>query len=270
MDNNSRIIVTSCKGGVGKSTVAANLAYALALADRKVLLLDMDFGNKCLDVMLGVEDDFIYDITDVAAGRCEPEAAVRELENRKGLFFCAAPFIYEGDLTEESLGKALLLIEEKFGVDYTVLDTSGGAESSVRLASACAGRALIVTTPFPAAVRASSKTASLLYGYGIKESYLVVNSLDTDIRLADKRYGVLDMIDCAGVPVIGIVPKSDRLALITEKGILALEDKKEKDFTGAAFSNIALRLSGGEIPLLSGVRNIRRRGRLLTSGSGDH
>lgn len=92
----SRILVTSCKGGVGKSTVSAGLAIALSRMGKKVLLIDFDLGNRSLDLMLGMEDDLIYDICDLTGGRVDCESVVHLVPGYPNLAFIGAPFRYEG------------------------------------------------------------------------------------------------------------------------------------------------------------------------------
>ena len=108
----NRILITSCKGGVGKSTVSSNLAYSLAKMGKTVLLVDMDLGNRSLDIMLGYEDRTLFDISDVASGAVPAERAVITSEERPGMFFCAAPYMYNGSVTEESFASALAELEK--------------------------------------------------------------------------------------------------------------------------------------------------------------
>ena len=121
----SRILVTSCKGGVGKSTVSAGLAIALSRMGKKVLLIDFDLGNRSLDLMLGMEDDLIYDICDLTGGRVDCESVVHLVPGYPNLAFIGAPFRYEGGMTEEALSDALHRLEEVYGFDFILVDTSG-------------------------------------------------------------------------------------------------------------------------------------------------
>lgn len=268
MEQFERILVTSCKGGVGKSTVSSNLANALAKRGKKVLLVDMDLGNRSLDIMLGLEDSTLFDICDVSAGRVSAERALLVSESRPGIFFCPAPYLYGEDLTAHSLNDALERLEDYCRPDYTILDTSGGADCSVHLSAACAKRAIIVTTPAPTAVRAAEKSGDLLVSLGAEELMLIVSGMETDPKTAGEHYGVNDMIDRTSVRILGIVPRDPKLALLTERGLLCGESKKIKDIAGKAFENIAARLDGEQVPLLYKVRGIKNRKKLLLSGRG--
>lgn len=266
MEQYQRILVTSCKGGVGKSTVSANLANALVKRGKKVLLVDMDLGNRSLDIMLGFEDNVLFDICDLAAGRVSAERVLIRSEEREGLYFCPAPYLYNDELTAESLNGALVALEEFCAPDYTILDTSGGADCSVRLSAECAKRAIIVTTPAPTAVRAAEKSGDLLVGHGVEDLMLVVSGMETDPRNAGEHYGVNEMIDRTSVRILGIVPRDGKLALLGERGLLCGENKKLKAISEKAFENIAARLDGEQVPLLHKVRGIRNRKKLLLSG----
>ncbi len=268
MGRSKRILVTSCKGGVGKSTIAANLACALAIRQKRTLLVDMDLGNRSLDIMLGVEGSAIFDISDLAAGRVSADKALLSPFSDVPFFFCPAPYRYDGTLTEESLKKALEELEEIVGADYTILDTSGGADCSVRFCAAVSSSAVIVTTPAPSAVRAAEKSGDLLFEFGIRDCVLVVNRMERDIKKAEKHLGVSEMIDRTAVRIIGIVPEDERLALCTERGEPAAGARIRPDST-VAFSNIAARLCGENVPLLSGVAGVKKRKKLLLTGCGE-
>lgn len=266
MEETKRILVTSCKGGVGKSTVAANLSGALARRGKQVLLVDVDLGNRSLDIMLGLEDSALFDLSDVAARRAEASRAILKSEERRGLSFCAAPYLYDGTLTEESFGEALTALEAEVKPDFTILDTSGGADCSVLLCASAAKSALIVTTPAPAAVRAAEKSGELLSRAGAEELMLIVSGLEPDWRAAGEHYGVNEMIDRTAVRIVGIVPRDPKLALLSERGKLCGEDKKLRTGAGRAFENIAARLCGESVPLLAGVPGVRNRKKLLLAG----
>ena len=266
MEETKRILVTSCKGGVGKSTVAANLSGALARRGRKVLLVDMDLGNRSLDIMLGMEDNALFDISDVAEHRAEAARAVLRSEQRPGLAFCAAPYLYDGKMAEENFGEALSALEAEVEPDFTVLDTSGGADCSVLLCASAAQSALIVTTPAPAAVRAAEKSGELLTDAGVTDLMLIVSGMEPDWRSAGEHYGVNEMIDRTAVRIVGIVPRDARLALLSERGKLCGEDRKLRSCAERAFENIADRLCGESVPLLAGVRGVKNRKKLLLAG----
>ena len=254
-----RFLVTSCKGGVGKSTVAANLAYAITRLGRRVLLLDMDLGNRSLDLVLGCEDKVVYDIADVCTGTVGARDAVITDPSREGLFFVPAPFMYEGNITEESLAQALSELEADISPDYTILDTSGGADISVELSAKMCENALIVTSRNPSSIRAAGKSAALLDSFGVKEQKLIINCLELDRDEYRDRVGVLEMIDATGLSLVGIIPRDKKTEVLQEKGKLCTEGKRA--VAKEAFENTARRLEGKHVKLLFGVRGLRERQR---------
>ncbi|MBQ9429854.1 MAG: P-loop NTPase [Clostridia bacterium] len=252
-----RILVTSCKGGVGKSTVSAGIAAALASRGKKVLLIDFDLGNRSLDLMLGLEDAVLYDVCDLAAGRIGADSAILIHPKYPNLAFVAAPFRYEGDLTAENFGRALSLLEETGDYDFVLIDTSGGAHESVALSAPFCETALIVSSQNPTSIRAAEKSGLILDEFGVGEQRLVINGFDMQKENLGKRAGVIEMIDRTRTPLCGIIPLDPRLTLLSEQGQTALDGGKTNART--AFENIAGRLCGENIPLLRGFCGIRRK-----------
>lgn len=260
------ITITSCKGGVGKSTVAANLTMALASLGKKCVLIDMDLGNRSLDLMLGCEDRVVYDISDVCAGRVEFSRALIEFDAPRGFSFCPAPYIYSEDITAESLRSALDRLIEEREPDYIILDTSGGADISVELCARVSAEALIVTSRNPASVRAAGKSAVLLEGYGVSEQKLIINSLELDRDANRDRVGVLEVIDETGLCLVGIIPEEAQIERLCEKGMLTLESRRA--VSKGAFINLAKRLDGERVNLLTGIKGLsERQRRRILSGS---
>lgn len=253
------ILVTSCKGGVGKSTLSANLAMALAKRGKKVLLVDLDLSNRSLDLILGCEDSVLFDVCDVAAGRtslekaaiCDPRCAL--------LYFLAAPAFYEEKMSIDDFRPVIEGAKDDF--EFIVIDTPGTLGEAVELAAAVSDTALVVASHQPTSQRAAEKTDVMLEGLGVPERYLVINSFDADAVLSGSRPGIIEIIDKTKIQVIGVVPASRALALSQEKGLLSCEKKKLD--TTVAFDNIARRVIGESVPLLSGVSGSRRRKLIL-------
>ena len=252
----SRILITSCKGGVGKSTVAVGIATALTELGRRVLLIDFDLGNPSLDLMLGMQDDVIYNICDAASGRASGEDAVHLHPLHPNLAFIGAPFRYEGDATEEGFAKVLCELEEAYGFDCILVDTSGGAHESVALSAPACDTALIVSSQNPTSIRAAEKSGMLLDEKNVGEQFLIINGFDTSKESFAKRAGVMEMIDRTRTPLLGIVPQDTRITLLSEEGKSVFDAKKSNART--AFLNIAGRLCGEHIPLMKGFTGIRR------------
>lgn len=258
MDKTRRILITSCKGGVGKSTVAANLAYALACAGKRVLVIDFDLGNRTLDLIFGCESGIIFDFSDVMNGRAKlSDAVIMPREKCGGLLFLPAPSEYAGDADAERLGKLLTAAETEYSPDYIFLDTSGGADISVKLAAAVCSEAVIVTTQHPTAVRAAEKSAVMLDFLGVTKQFLIVNGFELIASASKERASVIDIIDRTRVRILGIVPLERGLSVMQERGKLAAESGKSRN-SAVAFANIANRLCGLHVPLMRGFLRTKR------------
>ena len=159
-----RILVTSSKGGVGKSTTSLLLALSLAKRGKRVLLCDCDIGSRCLDMLLGIEDEVVYDIGDVYGGNVSAERAIIRPDGRGGLMFCAASLsLSVSEMKAEKLCGALDALAEASDADFVICDTAGSAIPDM-IAGGFANLALVCTTQQPASVRSAEATAIRLRG----------------------------------------------------------------------------------------------------------
>lgn len=255
--NSTRIImVTSCKGGVGKSTVSANLAIKLALDGWRTLLIDCDFGVRSLDLIMGLEDRIIFDITDIILHGIAPEKAIIQDSRSENLYFCAAPYDYETDLDHEEFRNAIRSIGAQMNFDYIIIDTPGDTGSPLRLAAAASDEALVVSTYQPASIRAAERTGILLEESGVKTRKLIINCFHADGKEFEGQPGLLEVIDKTSIQLLGIIPFDSRLSDRQAQG--------EDVFTipscnaAEAFTNIAIRLTGRTVPLFTGFKKIKR------------
>lgn len=258
------LLTTSMKGGVGKSTIAANVALRLALQGQKTLLCDMDFGVRSLDLIMGVEDSMIFNLCDCITGKVAYNRAVLCDPKCPDLCFLGAPYKYDGDISPEFFAECIRQIAEENNFDYVILDTPGGNTHTFDMALAASDGALIVTSHHPAAVRGATRSADIMDEHGVY-TRLIINCFDPESVLSGRREGILELIDSTGVPLIGVVPYDSTLAYAQEKGILAYGDRF---ISGKAFANIAARLiseetCGRKIPILKGVKCPKRK-KLLT------
>ena len=176
------IVITSGKGGVGKTTVCANLGYALASMGLKVLMLDGDFGLNNLDVVMGVENKSVFDIVDVLNNRCRPRQALVQDFFVDNLYILPSNHAYTSQNIEYD--KIKKIIEELAeGFDYVLLDCPAGIEGGFHRVVACANEAIVVTTPHLSALRDADKVVSLLHNYDINQPYLIVNRMRGDMVL---------------------------------------------------------------------------------------
>lgn len=247
-----KILVTSSKGGIGKSTVSLGVAAALAARGRRVLLADCDAGNRCLDLMLGLQDRVLYDWSDAAAGRCAPEDALLAVPEREGLLFCAAP---QEAADPGALPETLEALARAAEAEFVLCDTAGSGAIVRAVASGFADGALVIATQQPAAIRAAEHTAALMEEWGRLPCRLVISAFEESAAEGRERAGLIEIIDRTHVRTVGVVPRDRALLLSQEAG--RLPDARMR--AGRAFDNIAGRLTGENIRLFSGIRHIRTR-----------
>ncbi len=258
------ILITSCKGGVGKSTVTANLALALARRGKRVLAVDCDFSNRTLDLLFGCEDVVLYDLCDVIAGRAKLADALLTDRRSDLLQLLPAPFLGENEPSTlidaaftASFEKLLREAGEETGADFILIDTPGSADALLTLAAQNADMALIVTGHHPAAIRGAEKTGLLLDSRGVPGQKLILNRFDIDAVMDGRRPGINTIIDMTRTPILGVIPEDRALEFGQESGKLYTESADRN--TARAIDNLAARLCGESRPLFSGFRRVRRR-----------
>lgn len=246
MDKRNIYLFTSCKGGVGKSTVAVNVAFTLALSGKRVLLADCDTKNRTADLFLGYEGTGLFDLLDVAEERVKPIEAVLGDPRCDTFFYCTVPPSGQDVSPEKAVGAAMACADAVMA-DYLIIDTSGGIEFPLAVYLDTVYEAIIVTTPSAPAVRAAAKTASELSGCGVKNLHLVLNCY----RGGKKEAEITELIDEVRVPLLGIVPYDERMKRGQELGKPAAT--VSKCVSPDAFYNISMRILGYDIPLLNNV-----------------
>ncbi len=248
-----RIFITSSKGGVGKSTVCANLAYAFAAKGKRTLVVDLDLSNRSLDMLFGCDDAVLCDLGDLIDGACAPRDAI--IRRNRGLYVIPGYALCERTPTVEAFERALARAEKCARADVTLIDTSGSADGSARLAAAVSSAALIVSNESAISLRAAESSAALLGAHKHLSRYLVVNRFHMSLFKSGTAPLPSEMIDRTRLPIIGIVPHSDHMAREQEYGRLVY-DSASRDNCKAAFRNIARRLLGEEVPLLDGFSRL--------------
>lgn len=254
-------LITSCKGGVGKSTVSANLAMSLAGRGKKVLLCDCDFDMRCLDLMLGVENDIMYDLYDAAKGRADISRVLLHDERSANLWFAAAPYKGGRDITADEFAQVISDAIGQEGFDYILLDTPGSLGVPAILESGIVENAVIVASHQPSTIRAAGQTGEELAKNNITNQRLLINSFDFDAALMGERPGINEIIDRSFIQLCGIVPYERGLMLGAETGKLACELKNSN--ANAAFINIARRLEGENVPLFSGFKGFKTKVQIM-------
>lgn len=248
-----RIVVTSTKGGIGKSTVSVGLALALAERGRCVLLCDCDLTGRCLDLILGEDGRALFDIGDVSGGRCSAEDAFLHPWHKDNFYLCPGPAVYQAeDYEGGALSAALEALEAASGAEYVICDTAG--MNVVPELAGFADTAVIIATQQPASIRAAEVTCARMRDAGIADARLVINDFEWREAYSGERAGILDIIDGAGTVCAGIVPHDRTLMLAGEVGICPPSGRAR-----TAFANIAARLEGEFVKLFSGIGGISKR-----------
>jgi septum site-determining protein MinD len=242
------IVITSGKGGVGKTTVTANLGMAIARLGRRVALVDADFGLRNLDLLLGLENRVVYTALDVLSGQCRLEQALVKDKRQEGVVLLpAAQSRMKEAVTPAQMKKLVSVLAQKY--EYILVDSPAGIETGFQNAIAAASEALIVTTPEVAAVRDADRVVGLLEAQGIKQIQLIINRLKPKMVQADQMMSVQDVQEILAVPLIGVIPDDERVIVSSNRGeplVLA----EHISLPGIAVNNIARRLEGEKVPLL--------------------
>ncbi|MBR5614470.1 MAG: septum site-determining protein MinD [Clostridia bacterium] len=241
------IVVTSGKGGVGKTTTTANLGVGLSKLGKKVVLIDTDIGLRNLDVVLGLENRIVYDLVDVVTGVCTPKQAAIKDKRFDGLFLIPAAQTKDKDsVTIEQMQDLCEKLKEDY--DFIIIDCPAGIEQGFKNAIAGADKALIVTTPEVSAVRDADRIIGLLEANEIEEHYLIINRIRPDMVRRGDMMNVDDIIDILNIDLIGIVPDDQDIIISTNKGEPAVVNPKS--LAGQGYRNITERLNGNNVPLM--------------------
>lgn len=229
--------VTSGKGGVGKSTVAVGLAFAFTKLNKKTLLVDMDEGLRCLDLMLGADESAVFDLSDILIGR-EMSDAVYEAESIKGLYLIPAPSD-TGRIDAFSFSGFVKQAAEKF--DVVIFDFPAGIDFSLYNCLPGGTLFLTVAVPDPVSVRDAATVSEKLSDISCP-SRLIINNFSYSLIRRRLFRNIDDIIDSAGLQLLGVVPHSEELMLLSVRHSLKPNGKPM-----AAFLRIAKRLCGEHI-----------------------
>lgn len=242
------IVITSGKGGVGKTTTSANIGTGLAAQGKKVVLIDTDIGLRNLDVVMGLENRIVYDLVDVTQGNCRLKQALIKDKRFDGLFLLpAAQTKDKTAVNAEDMQKLCDELRTEF--DYIIVDCPAGIEQGFKNAIAGADRAIVVTTPEVSAVRDADRIIGLLEANNLKRPKLIINRLRADMVKRGDMMNIDDMIDILAIELLGVVPEDEQIVVSTNKGEPAVLDMNSQ--AGQAYRNITKRVMGQEVPLLN-------------------
>lgn len=241
------IVITSGKGGVGKTTTTANIGTALALKGKKVVLLDTDIGLRNLDVVMGLENRIVYDIVDVIEGYCRVKQALIKDKRFDGLYLLpAAQTRDKNSINPKQMLELCNELKEEF--DFIIIDCPAGIEQGFKNAIAGAEKAVVVTTPEVSAVRDADRIIGLLEAHEIKNPSIIVNRVRADMVKRGDMMSIEDIVDILAIDILGVVPDDEKIVVSTNRGEPAVTDAKS--LAGRAYTNIAGRILGQEVPIL--------------------
>lgn len=241
------IVITSGKGGVGKTTTSANLGTGLALSGKKVAMIDADIGLRNLDVIMGLENRIVYDIIDVIEGNCRLKQALIKDKRYENLYLLPAAQTRDKDaISPEQMQKLCDTLKEDF--DYIIIDCPAGIEQGFKNAIAGADKAIVVTTPEVSAVRDADRIIGLLESNELSNPMLILNRIRTDMVKRGDMMAMEDVTEILAIDIIGIVPDDESIVISANKGEPAVTDINSQ--AGQAYRNISQRIMGNEVPLM--------------------
>lgn len=241
------IVITSGKGGVGKTTTTANVGTGLAKLNKKVVLIDTDIGLRNLDVVMGLENRIVYNLVDVVEGSCRVKQALIKDKRYENLFLLpSAQTRDKSSVTPEQMKKLIEELKEEF--DYILLDCPAGIEQGFKNAIAGADRAIIVTTPEVSAIRDADRIIGLLEANELKQVELVVNRIRMDMVKRGDMMSIDDVVDILAINLIGAVPDDENIVISTNQGEPLVGSST---MAGQAYLNICRRILGEEVPYLN-------------------
>ncbi len=242
------IVITSGKGGVGKTTVTANLGMTLAKMGYRVALVDGDFGLRNLDLLLGLENRVVYTAVEVLAGECRLDQALVRDKRQPGLVLLPATQNRKAEMITPNHMKWMIgELANQF--DFVLIDSPAGIEMGFKNAIAAAKEALVVTTPEISAVRDADRVVGLLESSGIP-AQLIVNRLRPIMVEASEMMSVEDVSEILSLPLIGVVPEDERVITSSNRGEPLVLELNSTSRAAQTFDNIARRLCGEKVTYL--------------------
>lgn len=246
------IVVTSGKGGVGKTTTTANIGAALASLGPRVALVDADIGLRNLDIFMGLENRVVYHLVDVIEQRVAWQKAM--IRDKKIDNLALLPSAQTRDKTSVKPDQMRSLVAEmKQEYDFVLLDSPAGIEQGFQNAMAGADQAIIIVNPEVPSVRDADRVIGLLEAEGIQDINLIINRLRPDMVKRGEMLEISDIVDLLAVRLLGVVPEDERIVISTNKGEPVVLDTSSK--AGLAYHNISRRLLGEDVPLAEWQEN---------------
>ena len=239
------IVVTSGKGGVGKTTTSANVGTGLASMGKRVVLIDADIGLRNLDVVMGLENRIVYNLVDVVEGNCRVKQALIRDKRYPSLYLLPSAQTRDKTAVNESqMIKMIDHLKEQF--DFIILDCPAGIEQGFQNAIAGAERSIVVTTPEVSAIRDADRIIGLLETSGIKKNQLLINRIRIDMVRRGDMMSVDDVTEILAIELLGVIPDDKQVVIATNQGEPVVGEGSQ---AGAAYDRVCRRLTGEEIPV---------------------
>ncbi|MBE5976381.1 MULTISPECIES: septum site-determining protein MinD [Lacrimispora] len=239
------IVITSGKGGVGKTTTSANVGTGLAILGKKVVLIDTDIGLRNLDVVMGLENRIVYNLVDVVEGNCRMKQALIKDKRYPNLFLL--PSAQTRDKTAVTPGQMVKLVDDlRDDFDYILLDCPAGIEQGFQNAIAGADRAIVVTTPEVSAIRDADRIIGLLEAADMGSIELIVNRIRADMVKRGDMMSLDDVMDILAIDIIGAVPDDEDIVISSNQGepLVGMGTP-----AGQAYMDVCRRIIGENIPI---------------------
>jgi len=243
------ITITSGKGGVGKTTISANLAAALAMQGNKVVAIDADIGLRNLDVVMGLENRIVYDLVDVVEGRCRLRQAMIKDKRQPDLYLI--PAAQTRDKMAVSPSDMILVCDQlRQEMDFVIIDSPAGIERGFRNAMAPADQVLVVTNPEVSAVRDADRIIGLVEAEEKGPAKLILNRVKPAMMARGEMLSIEDVLDILAIQLVGVIPEDESILISSNQGTPIAMSGSNGVSAGQAFRNIAQRLIGDEVPFM--------------------
>ena len=243
------IVITSGKGGVGKTTTTSNIGMSLARLGHATLLIDADVGLRNLDLLLGLENRIIYTGFDVLNETCRLEQAIiQDKRESKLAFFPLSSNRADLAVTADQIEKLLALVKDSY--KYILIDSPAGIDNGFQTAIEYANEAIVVVTPEVPSIRDADRVIGILMSKGIEKINLVINRIRPNMVRSDDMMSIEDVTNILGITLVGVIPDSEKIIIASNRGEpIVLEDKN--CLPGIAFDNTARRLNGEDVKFLN-------------------
>ncbi len=242
------LVITSGKGGVGKTTTTANLGTALAMLDKKVVLVDTDIGLRNLDVVMGLENRIVFDIVDVVNDICRLKQALIKDKRFESLFLLpAAQTKDKTAVTPHQMRNLTNELRQEY--DYILVDCPAGIEQGFKNAIAGADAAIVVATPEVSSVRDADRIVGLLEAAGLRDTQLIINRIRPKMVKKGDMMDIDDIIDILSIELLGVVPEDESIVVSTNRGEPAV--MANNSLAGEAYRRISRRIVGEKVPMYS-------------------